>query len=354
MQNIPKHGNIIDGFKWSNIRKMFTALDKGWLIGEVDYVGAEVKIAALLTNDSVLIQDLLEDMDMHSHWANVLFGINKDLKIIKKEHPDERFLAKNNFTFANLFGAGFRSIAEEMRKHDFYYNYVQSIWENEGHSGQRWNTFYIEFSEQHIQDCQEEFYKRYKGVKKWQDELIAFYRIHGYIDNPLGFRRRYPLKSTEIINYPIQSTSFLILLHSLVELDDRMIDEELLSHICGQIHDSGFFNIWEEEAYHVMKISKDCLTACHFPWQSKLPLEIEWELGRTWFDLEAVKQSRGRNVFGEVARVSSFDKLEVGERFLFPNNKGGFKPYEKVSLVMASSFGTLYPFQNNCIVRKFN
>ena len=350
-QNIPKHGSIIEGFAWSNIRKMFTALGIDWLLGEVDYVGAEVKIAALLTGDKVLIADLLNDMDMHSHWANVIFGLDKPLHIIKAECKDERFLAKNNFTFANLFGAGFRSIAEEMRKHDVYYNFIRSIWEDKGHSNQSWNAFFIEYSEHHIQECQEAFYERYKGVKKWQDDLIAFYRIHGYVENPLGFRRRYPLKSTEIINYPIQSTSFLILLQSLIELDDRLIEDDFESHICGQIHDSGFFNIFEREAYEVMQLGKECLTKCHYPFQKALPLEIEWELGRTWFDMEGVKQGKGRSAFKAMSTVIPFDRLEIGQRFLFPNNSGGFRPYVKDSTVMALNFGKHIPFQDDCLVR---
>jgi len=135
-QNLPKHGEIIPGIEWQTIRKIFTrklliekikageiefTIQNGF-IGEVDYVGAEVKVAAAEADDEQLITDLNNGFDQHSHWAGVLFGINKAIEEIKKIHTEERFLAKNNFTFANLFGAGNTSIAEEMRKSEFTLN----------------------------------------------------------------------------------------------------------------------------------------------------------------------------------------------------------------------------------------
>ena len=67
-QNIPKHGEIISGILWQEFREIFAAMqvfntfkingidykEPGWLIGEVDYIGAEVKIAAALTASVIL------------------------------------------------------------------------------------------------------------------------------------------------------------------------------------------------------------------------------------------------------------------------------------------------------------
>jgi len=96
-QVIPKHGEIIEGIEWQSIRKVFTrklliekiksgeieiTLQNGF-IGEVDYVGAEVKVAAVEADDDQLITDLNDGFDQHSHWAGVLFGINKSIEEIR-------------------------------------------------------------------------------------------------------------------------------------------------------------------------------------------------------------------------------------------------------------------------------
>ena len=292
MQNLPKHGDIIDGFAWKNFRNLFVRLEKGWLIGEVDYVAAEVKVCAMLTDDDQLIEDTNNDYDQHSHWANILFGLNLPLPEVKKLHNDTyRFLAKNNFTFANLFGASYKSMAQSMREQELYVNFVREQHWNKinGIRKGSFNDYLIEFSENNIKECQEAFYNRYPNVKLWQDRVIAFYREHGYVENPFGFRRRQPLQPNDVINFPIQSTSFLILLDSLCDLDDYLINNNFESYISGQIHDSGYFNLRNHEAYDVMEIAKEIMTKRPYKWAQKVNLEIDWEIGRCWNKMQGFK-----------------------------------------------------------------
>jgi DNA polymerase-1 len=303
-QTIPKHGEIIPGIPWSYVRKVFTRKEAkdlfdckgieynqpGWLIGEVDYVGAEVKVAAGIADDKQLIIDLNGGYDQHSHWAGVIFGINKSVDEIKKLHDEERFLAKNNFTFANLFGAGNTSIAEEFRKSDFYVEFVKKKFEIARQSNgfkSTWTEFFVSYSEDHIKECQDVFYSRYPDVKEWQEWVVKKYYEVGYVENPFGFRRRYPLKRNEIINHPIQSTSFHLLLHSLIGIERKLEELDLQSKIVGQVHDSGFLNIKFEEAEEVMDLVEHEMTVKPFDWIKKVNLEAEWELSdKSWLDLK--------------------------------------------------------------------
>ena len=302
-QNVPKHGEIIPGVEWQEIRKIFTRKElwekyhcgeieldlQNGLIGEVDYVGAEVKVAAAESDDDQLIDDLNNGFDQHSHWAGVLFGINKPIDEIKALHKDERFLAKNNFTFANLFGAGNTSIAEEMRKSDFYVEFVKKAFQKAKQVkgfNTTWNEFFKSYSEQHISECQGVFYKRYKGVKDWQDWVVRKYYDVGYVENAFGFRRRYPMKRNEIINFPIQSTSFHLLLHSLIVIEKKMRELDLRSQLVGQIHDSGYFNIYKPEAEQVMDLVEYEMTHKPWDWIKKVNLEAEVELGEVWYNLK--------------------------------------------------------------------
>jgi len=345
LQNFPKHGDIIAGFAWQNIRRMFTSLGTDWVLGELDYIGAEVKIAAMLGDDPVMINDIVSDMDMHSHWARELFGLHHlEYPEIKKQFSDYRFLAKNNFTFANFFGAGNTSIAEEMRKHPAYEAYVRTKWNGTGN----WEKFFKEFSENHVAECQAAFFSRYPVFKAWQDKIVEDFYKNGYIENPFGFRRRYPLKRNEIINYPIQSTSFHILLRGLIELDKLLIEYQLKTHISGQIHDSGFFNIFIPEIYDVMELSEGIMTNNRqYSWARKVPLAIEWDFGKNWLDMNGVINSKNRLTGTTIA----FEKIPIGCSFISQGPKKGLRKYIKTNHAFAITDGMEYAFNKQCECR---
>ena len=297
LQNVPKHGAIIPGIMWKIIRKVFVRLGPDWLLGEVDYDGAEVKCAAMVGGDNQLIEDVNNDMDMHSHWAIKLFGLKGYSydEVKEKYGENERFLAKNNFTFATLFGAGNKSIALEMRKSPFYETYVKQFYNQRMTKNQFWGDYFIDFSEHHVQECQDEFYTRYHIHKKWQDTIVDSFYKTGYVDNPFGFRRRYPLARNEIINHPIQSTSFLLLLDSLILIDKELTNNNWRTHLNNQIHDSGLANIYKYEAADFIDMANEKMCdKPHLPWTQSVMLKTDWEFGKNWLDMKRVPSAAGR------------------------------------------------------------
>jgi DNA polymerase I-like protein with 3'-5' exonuclease and polymerase domains len=294
LQNQPKHGDILPNLPWKTIRKVFICLGKGWLITEFDYDGAEVKVAGMLGNDPQMIEDLNNDLDMHSHWAIKLFGLKGySYEQVKEKFGDnERFLAKNNFTFANFFGAGFSSIAEEMRKSDFYKDFVNNIYNQRKAKHEAFDHYFFNFSENHIKDCQNQFYERYHIYKIYQDAIVDKYYKTGYVENPFGFRRRFPLTRNEIINYPIQSTSFLLLLDSLINIEDELEKGEWQSHLINQIHDSGKANLKTYEAGDFMDMVDNKMTdKPHLPWSNTVKMGVDWEVGKNWLDMKRIKRN---------------------------------------------------------------
>jgi DNA polymerase I-like protein with 3'-5' exonuclease and polymerase domains len=299
-QNIPKHGEIVNGIDWKIIRKMFKALDpiEDWFVAETDYDGAEVKVAGMLGNDPQMIEDLNHDLDMHSHWAIELFGLKgMSYKEVKVKYDDTyRFLAKNNFTFANFFGAVNTSIAQEMRKSPFYEEYVRGFYKQSKFKS-NWEKYYIEFSENHIAECQNAFYNRYNVYKTWQDSLVENYYKTGYVENPFGFRRRYPLSRNEIINYPIQSTSFLLLLDSLIRIEEIIEnDDNWKSHPIGQVHDSAYNNVYKYEAPDYIDMVDDIMcNKPHLPWTQSVKMKTDWSFGKNWLEMFRVNAYKNIN-----------------------------------------------------------
>jgi DNA polymerase I-like protein with 3'-5' exonuclease and polymerase domains len=129
----------------------------------------------------------------------------------------------------------------------------------------------VGYSERQWQQVMDEYYIKYKGIKKWHDNLLLEAMKHGFIEIPSGryftFRPgvngRWPL--TTIKNYPVQGL--------------------------GTVHDSLKFDTPEKNVYNVSKILKDAVEAvpqmCMDEWgyNFELPLTCEIKVGPNQKDL---------------------------------------------------------------------
>jgi DNA polymerase I-like protein with 3'-5' exonuclease and polymerase domains len=126
----------------------------------------------------------------------------------------------------------------------------------------------------------------------WQKSLIDFYYKNGYVENPFGFRRRYPLSPNEIINYPIQSTSFLLLLDSLIKIEEELVNNNWKSHLINQIHDSGKAYIYKPEIGDFIDMVNDkMVNKPELPWTNKVAMATDWEFGKNWLDMKRVVEA---------------------------------------------------------------
>jgi DNA polymerase I-like protein with 3'-5' exonuclease and polymerase domains len=153
-------------------------------------------------------------------------------------------------------------------------------------------SYFFNFSQNHIKDCQNQFYQRYFVYKAWQDSLVDNYYKKGYVENPFGFRRRFPLSRNEIINYPIQSTSFLLLLDSLINIEDELEKGGWESHLINQIHDSGKANLRTYESGEFMDMVDEKMTdKPYLPWTTTVKMKTDWEVGKNWLDMKRIKRN---------------------------------------------------------------
>lgn len=296
--NQPKHGEIIPGLDWKIIRKLFSLKPEemnDYFFAEVDYEQSEMKVTGMLSSDPQLIEDLNSDFDFHSHWAIELFGL-KGLSYseVKAKYDDTyRFLAKNNFTFADIFGAVNTSIAREMRKSPFYIEYVQGIYNQISNRKEKFDKFFVDYSEQQVLNCQNARKERYPIYTAWQESIVTNYYQTGYVEDPFGFRRNYPLTRNEIINKPIQSTSFLLLLDSLINIE-KEVDKDpdyWKCYLIGQVHDSGVSKVNKYQAGDWIDMVDEKMTyKPHLPWTMKVRMDTDWSYGKDWFKMFKVKE----------------------------------------------------------------
>lgn len=222
---------------------------------EGDFSGLEVRKIAMVSGDKVLGDQIRSGIDCHRRWAARIY--EKKEKDITKE---ERFNGKSSFVFASFYGA----LPEPISK-------------------------YLDLPLKHIEKIQEDFWKEYKGVRAWQEKNLKFYLDNGYIRGITGFVRPGPLSNEQLYNTPIQGPAFHLVLASLQELDDIMINKKFKTIMINQTHDSVLFDTKLDEVENVIELADHVMCSERFPWQEGIPLSVDWKIGReNWLSLEEI------------------------------------------------------------------
>jgi len=222
---------------------------KGNFLQEVDYKTMEIRILVSLTHDPAMLEYIRSGNDMHLDEGVKIFG--GPVELISK---DMRFNVKGGWSFAEVYGS-------------YWENCAKHIWEIidkvknakdetlREHIAQHLKIKTLAKYANHLHDCEDEFWKKYRMTKRWQTNILKFYEKHSYVEMPFGFRRGGLLSRNKIINTPVQGTAFHCLLWSLI----RLVKYELKpfkSKIIGQIHDSLIMDMYPPEEQEVNKIVK--------------------------------------------------------------------------------------------------
>lgn len=243
-QNIPKRNPIQSIVRRALVPKLDFFI-------EADYKAAEVRVIGMYSQDRTLIEYIKTGYDMHQQWAAKIYRVALD-QVTKPR----RSFVKNKWVFPEFYGAYWKSCARAFADQGLPDRFFEAL---DG-----------------------EFWREFQGVKQWQEGLLEQYEKNHYIETFLGFRRRCPIERNKIINFPIQSTAFHMLLDGAVRVSERMEQEKLKSHPVAQVHDSLLIDTDADEIEQVCEILAECLTRKRWEWEADVPMEIEMEIGRDW------------------------------------------------------------------------
>ncbi len=267
LQNLP-----IRDKEFKVVRK-FILPDEGQLIGEVDYKQLEVSVATMFSKDPVLVESLKTGFDMHKYWAEIIFKSDNITE-------DERFYTKNMWVFPLFYGSYYKSCLRELEKIDSF----RDLFLN---SKGKYNR---DRAEQHLKECEIEFWETYGVFKKWRDKQVKLYEVNGYVKTLWNFRRYAPLSRNRIINTPIQGQAFHLLLDSMLEFVKIMKERKMKSRVMFEVHDSCIFSIEPSEKEELVGLVTDtmCMTSESYSFIN-VPLKVEWEFGTNWFNIKKDK-----------------------------------------------------------------
>jgi uracil-DNA glycosylase family 4 len=228
LQQVPKDGLV---------RSIFGA-QPGWVWIEADYSQVEMRVAAYLSRDPVLIQAYNTGQDVHTLTATRVTG--KPASQITKA---ERNGAKP-VNFGYLFGMSWRTFI------------IQAF-----------RDYGIVFSEAAAQGSRRAFFDLYRSLVTWHAKQRKLVNKYARVENPLGRIRHLPdIRSPEqevrhsaerqAINAPVQSFASDLTALSVIFIARRFRALGLRARIVGTVHDSILIEAPEDEKATAARVVK--------------------------------------------------------------------------------------------------
>jgi len=289
LQNIPRDTTS------SDIKKMFIP-PPGFVLLEVDYGQAELRVVAELSGDKNLIEIFRKGYNVHVATACRINGgieqydkVKAIIKIgdnmsgeelAKPENKEILFWLKQkkrakSLNFSILYGQGDEAMAEE-----------------------------LECTENEARQFRDEWFDQFPGVKRWMKKIVKFCHTNGYVPNMFGRKRRlYDIHSDryglmkkaerDAVNSPIQGASSDFGLFSLVIIRGMILCGKLPvdMQLAYTVHDSLGYYVRPKDIHKVVPIiSKICQnpqTQKYFGFELKhVAMKVSPEIGlESWGDL---------------------------------------------------------------------
>lgn len=251
LQNIPIRTPL-----GREIRKAFIA-PPGTTILSADYSQIELRVLAHLSGDPILVDAFAKNEDVHARTAMEVFKVTRDAVT-----KDMRARAKT-VNFAVIYGQGDSALARQL-----------GITRDE--------------AAQFI----EHYFATFATLKKFLDGTVEKARTGEVVQTLLGRRRfvrdihssnRALRLAAERIatNTPIQGTSADIIKLAMLQIDAKLREEKLDTHMVLTVHDELVFEVPEGEKARVGDLVK---TTMEGVMALSVPLLVECGWGQNWGD----------------------------------------------------------------------
>jgi DNA polymerase-1 len=245
-----------------------------------DIKGLEVVVAAELSGDKVLRQEIVDGVDIHE--------TNRD----RFKLGGERFVVGESDAAAKARKLG-RLIAKIFKFRLIYGGTAYSYAHDSDFMG-------VSTSEKFWQGVIDEYYDKYTGIRKWHASLIDTAMRDGKLEIPSGrfypitpdYTKRNPWPHTIIKNYPVQGFGADLVMLARLRAAQLLRQAKVRSILIGTIHDSIIVDAIAEEIQLVGRLLKqsveDVPELCRktFGYSFCLPLTAEIQYGLNKRDMK--------------------------------------------------------------------
>ncbi len=257
LQNIPTRTQ-----EGKAIRKAFVA-ENGYQLVAIDYSQIELRIAAILSKDSNLVDIFKRGEDVHRGVASRVFGVNAD------DVTDEMRRRAKVINFGILYGMGVNALKQNLGE---------------------------ETSRAEAQEFLNAYFNTFTRLAEYLEETKALARMNGYTETLFGRRRHFAGITSSVpfiraqaermaINAPIQGTQSDIIRIAMVRIHEYIQRENLEADVrmILQVHDELMFEIKTEQVATVVPTLLSIMTSVLTPEKTEgVPILAEVKVGENW------------------------------------------------------------------------
>ncbi|WP_419726499.1 DNA polymerase I [Terrisporobacter petrolearius] len=251
LQNIPVKTEM-----GREIRKVFIADENSKLV-DADYSQVELRVLAHMSGDEHMIEAFQNHMDIHSKTASQIFGID-----VNEVNSTQRSEAKA-INFGIVYGKTDFGLSQDL-------------------------NIPVAKAKAYI----ESYFANYSSIKDFMDKVIEQAKEKGYVLTEFNRRRYIPeINSSNFMvrkqgerfamNAPIQGSAADIIKIAMVNVYNRLKDEQLKSKLILQVHDELIVEAVEEEIDKVSKIVKEEMESAV---NLQVHLDVDLNVGDSWYE----------------------------------------------------------------------
>lgn len=255
LQNIP-----IRLEQGRQLRKIFHSTEPGWMLLSADYSQIELRILAHYSQDPLLCESFALRQDVHTRTAAEVFGISLDAVTSNMRRSAKAV------NFGLVYGLTEFGLSRDL-----------GIPRKE-------SKFYIE-----------QYFKRYSGVKRYLEEVVAQAKKEGQVRTLLNRLRRIPelLSSNRVqrqfgeriaMNTPVQGTAADIMKMAMIKVAEGL--KPFRAAILLQVHDELLLQVAPEDLERVAQMLKDKMENAY---PLSVPMTVECKVGPNWYEMQPFK-----------------------------------------------------------------
>lgn len=241
LQQLPRNDGDGNEVGKGAVKRLFIPPHEDWVCVELDYSQAELRIAAIISQDPVMLDCFEHGIDLHRTTAASAFTGN-DLEAVTKE---QRTLGKMTNFLLIFDGSAYRL----SKQADIALPLAEKL-----HAG---------------------FHKRFRQYSAWMRQQGASVQRTGKSRSLFGHVRRLPdVKSQDEktradairqgINFPIQCTASVCGIWAGYLIQQRLSASGLRATTCNQVHDAVYMYAHKDDLADVVKIALDTAQSLPF------------------------------------------------------------------------------------------
>lgn len=252
LQNIPIRYEM-----GREIRKIFITKEESDKLLSCDYSQIELRVLAHMSGDENMINAFKHHSDIHTKTASEVFNVPID-----EVTPLMRSRAKA-VNFGIVYGISDFSLAQDLN-----------------------------ITKKEASEYMSIYFDRYPKIKEYLDKVVKDAKETGYVTTIVNRKRFIPeIKSSNKIvkalgerlamNAPIQGSAADIIKIAMINVYNRLKEENLQSRLLLQVHDELILNVKEEE---ISKVEKLVVEEMENVMNLSVPLDVDANFGDTWYN----------------------------------------------------------------------